>query len=123
VERSVVVVASGELRVVAVPSGPVLVDLHAKLMLPDAEVRDLHAALATDDGCSWSVVDTADGSLRSAGPTPDDRLSVMVRRRPAGTARWKPFLRGLGVPLNAASGAETESVLVVVRTATEPAAR
>lgn len=79
--------ASGKLPVVAVQTGPVLVDLHAKLMLPDADVRDVHAALAIDDGRSWSVVDTADGSLRSAGPTRDDRLSVMVRRRPADTAR------------------------------------
>jgi hypothetical protein len=44
----------------------------------------------------------------------------MVRRRPAGTARWKPFLRGFGVPLSAGTGAEIESVLVVVRTETDP---
>jgi uncharacterized protein (TIGR04141 family) len=120
VARSIVVADSGESAVTAAQVGLVLVDLHAKLMLPDADVRDLHAALGADDGCTWSIVDAADGSLRAAVPTPDDRLSVVVRRRPAGTARWKPFLRGLGVPLNAVTDPETESVLVIVRTATEP---
>jgi uncharacterized protein (TIGR04141 family) len=44
----------------------------------------------------------------------------MVRRRPVGTARWKPFLRGLGVSLSAAAASESESAFVVVRTATDP---
>lgn len=120
VAASTAVAESGDPAVVALPSGPVLVDLHAKLMLADADVGDLLAALTTDIGCSWSVVDLGDGSLRSAVPTQDDRLSVLVRRRTPGMARWKPFLRGLGVPLGTTTDAQTESVLVVVRTATEP---
>jgi hypothetical protein len=63
------VTASEEPSLSVALSGPVLVDLHAKLMMPDADVRDLCAALTADDGCSWSVVDPADGSLRSAEPT------------------------------------------------------
>jgi hypothetical protein len=118
---SVAMAVSGEQEVVAVPSGPVLVDLHAKLMLLDADVCDLHSALAAEDGCSWSVVDPADGTLRPTAPTPVDRVSVMVRRRTPRPARWKPFLRRLGVPLSATTATETESVLVVVRTVTEPA--
>lgn len=89
-------------------------------MLTDADVSDLHAALA-GDGCSWFVVDLGDGSLTPAVPSRADRVSVMLRSRPTGTARWKPFLRSLGVPLSGGAVPETESVLVVVRTVTEPA--
>jgi|GEM_PF-2994423 len=44
----------------------------------------------------------------------------MVRSRPTGDARWKPLLRGPGVSLNVVTDSMAESMLVVVRTATEP---
>lgn len=93
---------------------PTLIDLHAKLLLPDADIRDLHGALIEDQGCTWSIVDPDDHSLLPVTDVDvDARLTVVVRRRAAGTAKWKPFLSGLGVPLGNAAAADNESVLIV----------
>ncbi|PZS20885.1 MAG: hypothetical protein DLM60_07980 [Pseudonocardiales bacterium] len=111
VERSEVTTPSGE---------PTLVNLHAKLLLEDADIGDVLGAL-DDESCTWYTVDLDDGALREVtSPLEGERMNLVVRRRPPGTARWKPFLSGLGVPLSQAETSDTESALVVVRTTTAP---
>ena len=101
-------------------SSPALVNLHAKLLLTDAVLVELRESLEDEADCEWYVVDL-DQDLLVQVDSPDDqaRINVLVRRRPAGTPAWKPFLNGLGLPVSTVAGPVTESVLVVVRSETE----
>lgn len=97
----------------------VLVNLHAKLMLEDAELDELQVALEDEAQCEWYVVDLDHDQIELVdAPHASARMNVMLRRRPAGVAAWKPFLNDLGVPINTTTAADTESVLVIVRATT-----
>jgi uncharacterized protein (TIGR04141 family) len=97
----------------------VLVNLHAKLMLEDAGLDELRAALEDEAQCEWYVVDLDHDRIEPVdAPRASARMGVMLRRRPAGMAAWKPFLNDLGVPINTTTAADTESVLVFVRAST-----
>jgi hypothetical protein len=93
--------------VVAAGGEPRLVDLHAKLLLPDADILDLYRSFVADPSCTWWTVDLERAALRPV-MTLDvgARLTAMVRRKAAGTAKWKQFLSGLGVPLSNAAPAD-----------------
>ena len=98
-----------------------LVGLNALLMLDDADIGDLHAALSDELGCTWREVDPVTGALRDVAGLPvDARVAVALRRRPTATAAWRPFLAGLGVPLDLTDRPDTVPVLIAVRTATDP---
>lgn len=97
------------------------ISLNALLMLGDADLHDLHTALSEDVECSWAVADLDSGGLRDVMAVPADaRVAVSIRRRSPVTPTWKPFLAGLGVPVDLASGPDAESVLIAVRTASDP---
>lgn len=99
-----------------------MVPLHAMLMLHDADVGDLIEKFGSDAGCDWYRLD---GEPRRLEPIPRpavvNAVQVAVRRVSPSTAKWKPFLAGLGVPIDLTTAPDAESVLVVVRTGADPA--
>jgi hypothetical protein len=107
----------GVIRMAISPIG-----LNALLMLADADLHDLHIALSEEVECRWAVVDLGSGEMRDVVGVPDEfRVAVSIRRRSSAIPTWKPFLAGLGVPVDLTARPDAESVLIAVRTATKPA--
>ncbi|MGD9988622.1 DUF6119 family protein [Pseudonocardia sp.] len=99
-----------------------MVPVHAMLMVRDADVMDLIEKFGPDTGCEWYELDGA-GRALEAVPRPAAAAAVqaVVRRVSPSTAAWKPFLAGLGVPIDLTPAPDGESALVVVRTEADPA--